>query len=53
MGTYSGGNAVGSEYENDDGRSWPKYSDIGCIEVEYLGETNKERGVVCASFNAG
>ncbi len=54
MGTYSGGESIGSEYDNDDCMScWPKYSDIDCIEVEYLGETDKGRGVVCASFNAG
>ena len=53
MGTYSGGNAIGSEYDNDDGQGWPKHSDIDCIGVEYLGETDRERGVVCASFNAG
>lgn len=52
MGTYSGGKSIGSEYENDCD-AWPKYSDIDCIKVEYLGETNKPRGVILASFNAG
>lgn len=53
MGTYSGGKNIGSEYENDDGYSWPKYSDIDCVKVEYLGETDKPRGVIIASYNAG
>jgi hypothetical protein len=52
MGTYSGGPNTGKEYDNDDGNSWPKYSDIDCIEVEFLGHTAKERGVICSSFNA-
>lgn len=53
MGTYSGGKNIGSEYENDDGYYWPKYSDIDSVEVEYIGETYKPRGVILASFNAG
>ena len=53
MGTYSGGKDKGVEYNNDCGSGWPKYSDIDCISVEYLGETDKGRGVVCASYNAG
>lgn len=50
MGTYTGGN---KEYDNNDGRGWPKYQDIDCIQVEFLGKTNKARGVILASFNAG
>ena len=48
MGTYS----KGGEYHQDS-HDWVKYSDIDCIIVEYLGETEKERGVILASFNAG
>jgi len=29
------------------------WCEIKDVQVEYLGETNLERGVVCASFNAG
>lgn len=32
---------------------WPRYEERECINVEYLGETERARGVVCASFNAG
>jgi hypothetical protein len=52
MGTYSGGNNIGGEYNNDCS-IWVSFSDIDDISVEYLGITKKERGVVCASFNAG
>lgn len=52
MGTYLGGSKVGDEYPSG-GDEWVEYSDINCIEVELLGETTKERGVVLASFNAG
>jgi hypothetical protein len=37
--------------EDLDSGSWatnPKH-----VDVEYLGETKREKGVVCASFNAG
>jgi hypothetical protein len=34
-------------------RTWVDFSDISSITVEYLGETNKARGVILASFNAG
>jgi hypothetical protein len=37
-------------YGND---GWISYADIDKVEVEYLGETTKPRGVVLASFNAG
>jgi hypothetical protein len=53
MGTYSGGPEEGKEYECSSGFDWPSYSDIDCIEVKYLGETNRERGLVLASYNAG
>jgi len=52
MGTYSGGKNIGSEYENETS-SWVNYSSINCINVEYLGRTTREKGVVLASFNAG
>lgn len=32
---------------------WVDAKNIDKIEVEYLGETEKERGVILASFNAG
>ena len=56
MGTYRGtGKKTGNEYETENGgsMSWVYRSDIDNINVEYLGKTSKERGVVCASFNAG
>ena len=52
MGTYSGGKNIGCEY-NRDCSNWVTFSDIGCVHVEYIGTTKKERGVICASFNAG
>lgn len=52
MGTYKGGNNIGGEYENE-GSSWVRFSDIEHVDVEYLGTTDKGRGVICASFNAG
>lgn len=52
MGTYSDGRNIGGEYVNEM-YSWVKYLDIDCIEVEYLGKTKRERGVILASFNAG
>jgi hypothetical protein len=52
MGTYSSGNNAGSEYEfTHDG--WVNYSDVEAVSAEYLGETEKEKGVILASFNAG
>lgn len=36
-----------------DGRCWVPYHEAHKIKVEYIGETEKERGVICASFNAG
>ena len=52
MGTYSGGNNIGGEYEAESS-DWVKYSDIENVKAEYLGETEQERGVILASFNAG
>ena len=52
MGTYSGGNNIGAEYENKSS-CWVSHADIGIVEAEYLGKTTKERGVILASFNAG
>ena len=40
------------ETENYYGK-WVKADQTHLVEVEYLGETNRDRGVVCASFNAG
>ena len=52
MGTYSGGSKMGAEYVIIP-HDWVMYSDRECIEVEYLGKTNRGRGLVMASFNAG
>ena len=52
MGTYSGGAKIGEEYETGE-YEWVRYSDIDHIEVEYLGKTLKNRGIILASFNAG
>lgn len=43
------GNEWSLEYES----VWLKYSDIDKITVELIGTTDRERGVVLASFNAG
>jgi hypothetical protein len=40
-------------YIDFDCESWAKFSEINFIDVEYLGETDKVRGVILASFNAG
>ena len=48
MGTYT----KGGEYDNESS-AWVKYSEIGQIQTEYLGETERQRGVILASFNAG
>ena len=53
MGTYSGGIEKGQEYDQDDSYDWVPFKDIDCIDVKYLGETDKEKGLVLASFNAG
>ena len=52
MGTYSRGQNVGKEYSVD-GYDWVNYRDIYKINVELIGSTDKERGVILASFNAG
>ena len=52
MGTFSGGVAVGDEYENETS-SWVEYKDIENIKVELLGVTTKPRGLILAYFNAG
>lgn len=52
MGTYSGGNRIGQEYENE-AEDWVCFCDIDKLRVKYLGETEHERGVIIASFNAG
>ena len=54
FGTYRGdrlGNYSPPEPQSNTG--WPDYSCIQSISVEYLGETERDRGVVCASYNAG
>lgn len=50
MGTYSGGNK--GEYENETS-DWVRYCDVEAVAAVYLGETEKEKGVILASFNAG
>jgi hypothetical protein len=52
MGTYRGGKNIGCEYVNPTS-DWVNFSDIESVSAEYLGETAKPRGVICASFNAG
>jgi len=52
MGTYAGGPSIGKEYEMNCS-DWVKFSDIDCVNVEFLGKTKKDRGVILASFNAG
>jgi len=49
---WHGTDGEGGEYENECS-SWVKYSDIGQVQTEYLGETERERGVILVSFNAG
>ena len=51
-GQWMGTNSNNKEYESNN-HTWVSYEDIDCINVEYLGETNKERGVILAWFNAG
>lgn len=48
FGTY----AKGGEYQTEPD-TWVRYSEIGHIKVEYLGETEKKRGVILASYRAG
>ena len=48
FGTYS----KGGEYENE-GSCWVAFSQIDQVQTEYLGETDRGRGVILASFNAG
>ena len=54
---YAGKADLGFDFPEDfstfPGDGWVKKSEIDQLEVEFLGETNKERGVICASFNAG
>ena len=52
MGTYSGGDSTGQEYEFS-GDDWVSFSEIDKIEVELLGVSDVDRGVILASFNAG
>ena len=42
MGTYKGGKSIGEEYKFHS-YSWPTYSGIEDVKVEYLGKTIKER----------
>lgn len=53
MGTYSGGDHIGEEYEANEDLCWVRFSDIHHITVEYLGATEKPKGLILASFNAG
>lgn len=52
MGTVRYGEHKGEKYEFGD-TEWVGYKDIDKIKVEYLGETDRKRGVVLASFKAG
>lgn len=51
MRTYKSGKIIGSEYEHNY-YDWVEFADIDCIEVEYLGNTKRGRGVVLSSFNS-
>lgn len=53
MGTCKGGKSKDEEYNLDDTYAWISFGQIDCIKVEYLGKTDKEKGLVLASFNAG
>ena len=39
--------------DNDEWGSWVSIDYMHHVKVEYLGETEIDRGVICASFNAG
>ena len=52
MGTYSGGKNIGQEYENETS-CWVNFIAIESLDVELIGKTEKPRGVILASFNAG
>ena len=53
MGTYSDGSKKGEEYDNNYRSDWVCFSDIKTLEVEFLGTTKMDRGLILASFNAG
>lgn len=53
MGTYKRGELKGKEYVQDNIRGWVSFKDISCIKVELLGKTDKKKGLILASFNAG
>ena len=44
---------TGYEYYPMGGDDWITPQQIGKLTVQYLGETEHGRGVVCSSFNAG
>jgi len=50
MGTYSEDN---KEYIYEGYNDWINYIDKDQIKVEFLGKTEKERGVILTSFKAG
>jgi len=52
MGTYSGGKNKGGEYEQGS-HDWVSLHEADKLEAEFLGDTNMDRGVILASFNAG
>jgi len=54
MGTYSSnaGRLAGKEYEATGG-GWVTVGDVSKINVELIGTSDREAGVICASFNAG
>ena len=53
MGTYAKG--LGGEYLRDYSHDWVPFRDIENVKVKEIGlaHPSMERGVVCASFNAG
>jgi len=52
MGTYADGHGT---YCQDDGREWVWFRDIDKIKCTKIGQAleKQEKGVICASFNAG
>lgn len=51
--THVSNNQWMGTYREQEDNTWVKYSEINSIEVVFLGQTDKEAGVILASFNAG
>lgn len=54
MGTYTGGDNIGGEYENES-CSWVSFVDVSRVDVKLIGVASDhiKKGVICSSFNAG